>query len=212
MYTEGTGPTWPIIEGRTLEQAICLSRCGNYRRFYGMMQHFEACTCPFDPGNGFDANLNSVIHRNSVFQVWVVGGQFNRKSDELDLYALIVPLAHTETIAGHEPRFWTELGEAVDWVCQEFSVPGGMFGARFGNVQYTAATEQHLHFFVKVPNLLKEVREPIAKSLDDVLKNTQRGERFAALYALGVTPDQFDQLVATNCYNKEGLEILPTDQ
>lgn len=59
---------------------------------------------------------------------------------------LIAPHKHIRKVTDLTPAMWTELLSVFRWLERKLGVTGGSFFARSGDMRYTGATIDHLHF------------------------------------------------------------------
>ncbi len=59
---------------------------------------------------------------------------------------LIANTKHFTKISEISPKSWQDLLKAIKWLEKHLKVKGGSFFARFGDLLYTGATFDHLHF------------------------------------------------------------------
>ncbi len=142
------------------------------------MRHtFENDVCTFCKLN---RTLNKVHWEDRYVMTWHVPPQMQRS--ELKVQHLIVPKRHVRAPWEMNGLEWKSLEKAVNQMGSSLQLPGGMFFARFGNMNLNAGTVPHLHFNVWVPNKTGEVRVPIFKDAGSREENQKRMAGFAVRY------------------------------
>lgn len=197
----------------TQQQRLSLARKGSYKQYHMTRKHYENGTCPFCLDNGLDHKVNEIEYNNGSWLVWQAPAALRPKKMQNGLlrHVMIVPIEHRTTLSELTEAEKLGLFDALEWASSNLGVESGLLFARPGDLALTGGTELHLSFQFKVPDRnmpdRKRLEEVIVKSVAEEADNLARGERFAELYQEGVTPDQFDQLVAQGVYNKDGVRL-----
>ena len=196
----------------TDQQALSLARKGGYKQFYMTRQHYEAGTCPFCLNNGLDPKVNEVEYNNDTWLVWQAPAALRPKRMQNGLlrHVMIVPIEHDTSIFALTTEQKLGLFDALEWAQKNFGINSGLFFSRLGSLAFNGGTEIHPSFQFKVPDRdmpdRKRLEEVFIKTEEDEAANWARYERFSALYEEGVTPEDFDRLVADKQITKEGLD------
>ncbi|RLD68966.1 MAG: hypothetical protein DRI98_11130 [Bacteroidetes bacterium] len=194
-----------MVNRLTKLDKLLLGRMGSYERYCDKREDVEVGICPFCVIN---QEKNEVLFENDHWIIWEVPQNFSRRASKLFLYLIIVPKSHLYSLAKKDSTFWIQFGEMIDWAYANYDIPGGMLNIRLGDPVYSAATETHPHWNLKVPNLTDEVREAIAKSPEHAAGNNARGKRYSGFYTYGVTPYQFKIMVDQNIVDKKGNWLI----
>lgn len=64
---------------------------------------------------------------------------------------LIIPFAHITEMRQLLSEDWAEVSVLFQWMVEEFKLPGGVLGFRWGTPLHSGRTLLHLHFHVIVP-------------------------------------------------------------
>ena len=115
-----------------------------------MQKITSAGECPF-----CEENLRK-YHKKKIKSstYWLVTrNQWPYKKTKLQI--LFIVKRHVTSIAELKAEEWYELGLLVKREVKKYKVPGGAFAMRFGQTKYSAATVQHLHAQIIVPDVKK---------------------------------------------------------
>ncbi len=58
---------------------------------------------------------------------------------------LLLHKEHIEHVNEMSSEAWAELFVIIQWLCKEYAIPGASFFMRFGDMNYTAASVNHVH-------------------------------------------------------------------
>ncbi len=197
----------------TADQLTSLSRKGSYKQYYMTREHYKAGTCPFCLDNGFDPNVNLIEHQSGAWIVWQAPAALRPKAMQNGLlrHVMIAPKRHITTFAEIGQDEWADLQYMLDWVAKHYGIDSGFLFSRFGDPALTGATELHFSIQIKVPDLdmpnRKRLSEVFVKTETEDAENIARGERFSARYEEGVTPEDFDRLVAEKEITEDGRDF-----
>jgi hypothetical protein len=118
------------------------------RELYERIQGDEVC--PFC--EDFCRGKPPIFHPNPVIRdlkYWVLTECFPKFGEAKEHFLIVSKFLNQE---GQHPLFpvlpaeaWTEFGELLEWVINEYQLPGGAFFFRFGDTDYTGASVSHLH-------------------------------------------------------------------
>lgn len=98
--------------------------------------------CFFCKDNYLEVGASPAIHRA---QHWYIKKNDFPYEGTLHHY-LIVPKRHITKITEITPGAWSELSEMVKWLDKLLKIKGYSILARTGDMKYTGATLDHLHF------------------------------------------------------------------
>jgi diadenosine tetraphosphate (Ap4A) HIT family hydrolase len=118
--------------------------------------------CPFCPEN-FKYHKEPILKEQGDWLItrnsWPYG--------DTEHHFIAICRTHKEQFSELTPQDFTDLSTLINWVTDEFDIPGGGFAMRFGDTRYTGATVVHLHAHLIVPQIdpetgrAKPVRFPI---------------------------------------------------
>lgn len=198
-----SSPSSDSTQTLTSEEFACLQGCGNYSQYHLMRKCFEANQCAFC---NLDRARNQVLWEDESFMLWKVPAGIGKKRP-LECHILIVPKRHVRFVADLMDEEAISLIVANRFARDNLGYTGGLNHAREGDMRNNAGTVPHLHFNLFQPNGTGEVQVPVYKDLADRQKNSARARRFSTLYGQGVSPEQFNAMIADQRIDKEGRMI-----
>lgn len=185
------------------EEQFCLEGCSTYKQYHQMRSNFERNICVFCQ---LDRKKNEVLWEDRHFMVWKVPDGVGKKRP-LKHHILIVPKRHVRFVAD---LFYAEaisLIKANRFVKEVLGYTGGLNHAREGDMRNNAGTVPHLHFNLFEPDGSAEVRVPVYKDPSDRFDNQARAIRFAYWYVVGVTPNQYQELLERKLVTEDGCGL-----
>lgn len=169
----------------TEEEIHCLRGCTEFLYYCKMRERFEHKVCAFCDPHLFD---NPILFQNKGWTVWRVPQGYSDYGKVLQTQLVFFPNTHVRHLSHltQEQRlgFW----ELIDWIYQNYDIPGGAFFARVGDMRYNVGTVPHLHFNLFVPNGSGEVNIPLQKANDTFEAHDKQMREFAARYEAGERP------------------------
>jgi len=106
----------------------------------------EQGECPYcadfrHPGPSFKYHTKPILWLGTY---WLVTENFAPYKGTR--YQFLIPhREHIEHVTQISPEAWAELQVALNWICEEYKIPGGSFFMRFGDLDYNGASVRHLH-------------------------------------------------------------------
>ena len=97
-------------------------------------------------------------------------------------HLLIVSIRHLVEPGDISEEEWTAVLGWWIWAIQEFKIPGGGLGIRFGHPRFNAGSIEHLHWNIWDPDGTGRVQMTLAKEPEEVAASVARAERFATVY------------------------------
>lgn len=183
----------------TDEELFCLEGCSSYPQYHLMRQGFEKGHCAFCH---LDRKRNKVLWEDRYFMLWQIPEGIGKKRP-LRFHILIVPKRHVRFLADLPKAAGASLIEA-NRQAKKLGYSGGLNHAREGDMRNNAGTVPHLHWNLFEPDGSAEVRVPVFKDPKDRVENAARALRFALIYEKDISPERFEEMVATGEYTKEG--------
>jgi ATP adenylyltransferase len=118
------------------------------RQLYERVQESGVCSFCED----FCRGKTPTFHPNPIIRdltYWALTECFPKIAGAKEHFLVVSKFLDEE---GHHLLFpvlpkeaWAELGELIEWVTEEYQLPGGAFFFRFGDTDYTGASVSHLH-------------------------------------------------------------------
>jgi len=180
--------TWPVVQGLTLEQIICLGRCGSAEQFWGMARAFFDQKCPFCD-HGYLSG--EIIKEGEYWFILQPPGEYNRNAKKLARKLVLVPKGHHRNLDGLAIGAWRELPQFFA-ALKMGKDEGGMLYLRTGSALFNAATVPgHIHWNYDVPSGNDEVRPPIYKDASGWTADLERFRTFYGEYERGIPLEDY---------------------
>lgn len=143
----------------TEEIAATLMNTKSLSQYVDMVDKIRREVCAFCPEH-FDPAKNVVVAENHRWHGWVNP----YPKDGAAVHLIIAHKEHFTRLADLTPADFAALIDVIKLMPGALDIPGGALLMRFGDPTYNAGSMRHLHVNIMQPNLLEELRPPLAKT------------------------------------------------
>lgn len=190
-------PQLPHIDGLTSEKvATLVNALKSYKQFEQYVDNLRKNICPFcDPLGPINVVIKTVGQGSSfAWRAWhnpypIQGPNPNPEEEKkrivsAETHLVIAPVRHVTSPSQMATEDWVNQALLIRFATTSDSgdglnLPGGGILTRFGRPELNAGSILHIHTNVIVPNLLTEVRPPLAKDP----KEMEHDYRILAVFA-----------------------------
>ena len=152
------------ILGLSENQLFVLLHASMYGQYCEAVKRLQEGLCAFCDLNG---DINRVVCQNSRWFAWQNPWPQMHQSHHL----VSAHRRHLRHVSELSRKDWSELGGLVkDLTTANYDIRGGVFAMRFGDMDLSLASENHLHSNIRVPDGKGHVEVTVAWSPEEARK------------------------------------------